>query len=114
MPIDNGVMTIAPDDIPTPEGGHFFDAFGNYETEISARWLVRFAKQRGKGWEPFTLPEIEKFYNEDGGYQGFRFNNLIPGGWIVEVPKGTVGVEEDTFHFTEEFITRCHKAATKG
>jgi hypothetical protein len=75
------------------------------ETEISARWLVRFAKERGKGWEPFAHADIEKFYN-DGGFQGFGFNRLISGGWITEKPEGE-------FHFTEDFITRCHKSATR-
>ena len=47
MPITNGVLTITPEDISL--GKHFFDAFGHYESEISASWLVEFAQQRGEG-----------------------------------------------------------------
>jgi hypothetical protein len=59
MPITNGVLTITPEDISL--GKHFFDAFGHYESEISASWLVEFAQQRGEGWKPFTHEDIEKF-----------------------------------------------------
>lgn len=104
MPIENGVMTVTPNDIPTPPGGHFWDAFGNMETEISARWLVRFAQERGTGWSPFTTEEIEAFY-VSGGFQDFRFNKLISGGWII--------ASGNTFQFTEDFIARCHRAGTK-
>ncbi len=107
MPIVDGVMTIAPKDIKITR--HLFDAFGHYETETSARWLVEFAQMRGKGWKPFTYDEIEAFY-ESGSYRNFCFNNLITGGFIVKNPS----LKNPVYHFTEVFITRCYKAAAEG
>lgn len=49
-------MTITPEDIQIKR--HLFDAFGHYETEISAQWLIRFAQQRGKGWKAFTYARV--------------------------------------------------------
>lgn len=62
----------------------YWDTFGNSETEASAYWIVKFHQERGKGWEPFTLAEIEDFYNEKRAEKGchresFRFNHLLPG-----------------------------------
>lgn len=107
---------IQPKDIKTI-GVHFFDAFDNNETEISAKWLVRLAQKNG-GWYPLTLNEIEAFYNK-GGYKGFWFNRLIEaeltrrnpwseayytgGGWIMK--------EDGLYFFTNDFIKRCHKSS---
>lgn len=97
----------APADIDT-EAGHFWNAFGHHETEVSAKWLCRLAQIKG-GWLPFTRDEIEKLY-----LYSFTFNRLIEpgtgygrpgekyltgGGWIVEM--------DGLLHFTEEFVTRC-------
>lgn len=98
--------------------GHMFDAFGHYESEISASWLVRFAQQRGEGWKPFTYEDIEKFYSKSD-YMNFSFNRLIDGGFIHLVPGGVVGnfptvaMQKPQYHFTEEFISRCYKSATR-
>ena len=100
MPIANGVMTITPDDIKITR--HLFDAFGHYETEVSAQWLVLFAQERGKGWEPFTHEEIEAFYNKSRRYN-FSFNHLYRDGFIE--------VRDHLHHFTEQFIANCYKAA---
>lgn len=110
MPIANGVLSITPEDIKIKE--HLWDAFGHYETEISAAWLIRFALERGKGWEPFTRSEIETFYNQDG-FRNFGFNRLISGGFITEVKAGTVGVTEDTYHYTELFISRAYHSTIR-
>lgn len=98
---------ITPHDIATPKGGHFWGAFDNCETEISARWIVRFCQERGD-WSPFTLADIEEFYNR-GGYQNFRFNWLLDEhrGWLVIRDEGT----ERTYQVTNDFIYRCYKAA---
>lgn len=121
MPIADGVLTITPEEIVITD--HLWDAFGHYETEISADWLVRFAQKRGKGWRPFTYAEIEEFYSagRGGTLRGFSFNKLVDKGFIIMVPKGTVGTEgsprlfvpEDTYHYTEDFIGRCFRAAAK-
>lgn len=99
MPIIKGVLTITPDDIKITK--HMFDAFGHYETEVSAEWLVKFAQKRGNGWEPFTQQEIEAFYNSKG-LTGFGFNRLIREGHIRDNGKH--------FEFTDGFIARCYEA----
>ena len=123
-----------------PEGEHFFDAFNNTETELSARWLVRFAQQRDSGWEPFTLDEIETFYNE-GGYKGFAFNRLVNAaqvfanaaeafGAMADSPNSMAAVltaanqptvnvgggwivagDDEKYYFTHEFVSRCFQAS---
>lgn len=69
---------IDPSDINTSR--HFFGAFGNHETEVSANWIVRFCQQRDNTWSPFTYAEIEKFYK----FTGFTFNRLIKPESIVK------------------------------
>jgi hypothetical protein len=48
--------------------GHFWNAFDNNQTEVSANWLVQFEQARvsagGAPWSPFTYEEIDAFYNE--------------------------------------------------
>lgn len=77
---------------------HLWDAFNHSETEVSAGWIVRMLQHRGKGWEPFTLSEIEKFYSQKHK-NGFTFNKLITHGWIVE--------HDGQFFVTDEFVCRC-------
>lgn len=112
---------ITPDDIRVDK--HYWDAFDHCETEISAGWLVRFAQARGKGWEPFTRDEIEKFYHKDSGgkFSGFRFNRLIHAGTAFYAARGTVmegggWITEDrdgVLSFTRDFVERCRRAAGK-
>lgn len=106
---------IQPDDIDTPPGGHFWGAFDNTETEVSARYVVRLCKRKG-GWHPFSHDEIERFYNESG-HRGFSFNRLIRpgtafyilkgrvlegGGWIIEI--------DGLYYVTDDFIFRCFQS----
>jgi len=53
---DTEKFPIRPQDIDVSSG--FWDAFGNTETEVSARYLVKMAQRHGS-WRPFTLDEIE-------------------------------------------------------
>jgi hypothetical protein len=93
-----------PGDIDT--GQHFFNAFGNLETEISARWIVQFCQERGQEWGPFTEEELELYYNQHG-YEGFWFNGLLTDDQrYIRVDK-----EARTYEVTPEFIRRCYKAA---
>ncbi len=118
---------IQPKDIDGTK--HFGRAFDNMETEISARWIIRFLQWRGEGWKPFTHQEIEAFYNRKQ-QNGFTFNRLIKpetvpislvrglsecvarppekkqvgGGWIV------VSTENNYF-VTEDFIQHCYKSS---
>jgi hypothetical protein len=94
---------IQPKDIDTSR--HFWEAFSNNETDISAGWLVRFAQHRNDGWKPFTLADIEAFY-QPHGHRGFTFNRLVcPHGdtWIV--------CATDGYHFTYGFVARCFGAS---
>lgn len=92
----NGNYPIKPKDINGNK--HFFEAFGNAETETSAGWIVRFCQRHGN-WTPFSYEQIDRFY-EESGYEDFRFNNLVAEGWIVEKKDGR-------FFITHDFITRC-------
>lgn len=60
---------------------HYWNAFDHHETEVSARWVVRFLQERGQGWADFTIAEIREFYarkrKASGGHDdGFTFNLL--------------------------------------
>lgn len=94
---------ISPNDIDI--SNEFVGAFGDQQTETSAGWIVRFAQDRGRGWQPFTYDEIENFYSR-WHRDGFSFNRLVPpqGNWIV---KG----EDKKYYMTGEFVERCHKAS---
>jgi len=92
---------VLPDDIDTSPGLHYWDTFDSSEREVSARWIVRFCQQRGKGWAPFTQGDIEKFYNE-GGYKHFLFNGLVD-------PKYGIKMVNDEYHIGNEFVRRLCK-----
>ena len=78
---------LKPTDFQTSE--HYWDTFGHAETEISARWIIKFLQHRmsqgevaQNGWAPFTYRELNDFYNsgrESSGKQRgyFWFNRLI-------------------------------------
>ncbi len=87
---------IKPADINTEK--LFFDAFGNFETETSAMYLVSLAQKNGD-WRNFTKPEIDKVAKEN-----FWFNRLLNDG-SASPP---IRVNEDgTFSFTHKFIAKC-------
>lgn len=65
---------IQPHEIQTNK--HYFDPFGHYETETSARLVVRFLANRREGWAPFTRQEIEAYYPKE---RRFWFNHLTTG-----------------------------------
>lgn len=99
---DEVLFQIQPDDIDANE--HFWNAFDNNETEISAAWIVRLCQERG-GWVPFTDDEMEAYYNR-GGHQNFRFSQLLDnrGRWVV---KG----DDGKYRVTVNFIARCFGAS---
>jgi hypothetical protein len=88
---------IRPEHINT--GQHFWNAFGNNETEISAGWIVRLIQRLGGGWRPFGKEQIEQYYNEKG-HQGFWFNELLSQEMVV------VG-SDGLYRVTHEFICKC-------
>lgn len=111
---DTASFPVQPDGIDTSR--HFWDAFDHSETEISARWLVRFAQAHGRGWEPFTAEQIEQFYQEESGgkLRNFSFNRLIEPGWSYGRPGerelkggGWIVKNGDLLYFTPDFVLRC-------
>lgn len=87
---------IKPSDIKTDN--HFWGAFGNSETEVSARYLVSMAQKNGD-WRNFTKDEIDKFSKQD-----FWFNKLLDDGTNNPPIKKN---EDGSYSFTHKFITRC-------
>ncbi|HBP00771.1 MAG: hypothetical protein UY41_C0008G0025 [Candidatus Moranbacteria bacterium GW2011_GWE1_49_15] len=110
----------------------FIGAFDDWDTEESARWIVRFFQKKGEGWAPFVYEDLDAFYSHKH-QDGFRFNRLIHpehvtpskvpptllkeigdgnlnpmtpvgGGWIVMGEDGKLRV-------TEDFVQRCHKSS---
>jgi hypothetical protein len=103
---------IQPKDINTNE--HFWDAFGNAETEVSANWLVRFAKAGLVGWRPFTAYELEKFYlgeEPEPGRMSFRFNRLYRAYNDTDPSYDLIQFKGDKFYFTHEFISACFRSS---
>ena len=70
---------FSPDDFQTAE--HYWSTFDNCETEISARWVIRFLQNRGEGWAPFSYDEINAFYRTQRSDPrgSFTFNRLVSG-----------------------------------
>jgi hypothetical protein len=90
---------ILPNDINTNQ--HFWNAFGQCEKEITAKWIVKYMQQENE-WKPFTKDDIEKFYNK-GGYFNFYFNGLIDGQHIIE--------NGDYLEVTPLFIVKCYQSS---
>ena len=111
---------IRPSDIDTSK--HFWDTFGHLETEVSARYIVRFCQERGS-WRAFTFRQINKFYQRSRKTihgQDFSFNRLVHathvrqfGGSYTVHGGGWVHLNDNgRYHLTPGFIERCF-AATK-
>lgn len=81
-------------------GDHFWEAFGNSETEISARYIVRLC-QKVNGWLPFTQEEINAFSKHD-----FHFNHLH-----TNERNSVVKLVDGQYYVTHEFITACFKSS---
>ena len=96
------IYPVQPKDINTD--AHFFEAFDNMETEISARYIVKLMQDKGE-WTSFTEQEIGEFYKKISGYtDGFTFNNLINGEWVLRN-------EDETLEITPDFVERVHKSS---
>lgn len=99
---------ISPMDISIDK--HFWGAFGNYETEISARWIVRFCRER-KSWRPFTRRDLTDFYiNTMGRKESVWLNGLDDEKYLTEKAdnKGNSWIK-----VTPLFITKCHASTLK-
>ena len=98
---DQDVCSIDPQAINT--SNHFFGAFGNKDSEVSAHYIVLLCQEKGN-WDSFTKNEIEDLYNQKG-YVNFRFNDLISGGWIVS--------HENRYYITIQFVARAYGSSPK-
>ena len=121
---EDGRFPIWPEHINTDE--HFFNAFDHTETEISARWIVRFIQNRREGWRPFTKAELQAFYAKNYSHN-FCFIRLInpqmvppslarafAGHWDPPVPRGGGWIIEGgdgKLYLTADFITNCFKSS---
>lgn len=94
---------ISPAQINTEQ--HFWGAFGNMETEISASWIVFFCQERGQGWVPFTQAEIEQFYHLKGRPEDFPFNGLVRSDHRYLIYDG------NTYTITSDFVSACYSAS---
>ena len=114
---DNTDCTIKPSDIDTST--HLSDAYGNYETEISAWWIIRMCQEK-HSWAPFSRSEIEEFYQKGGMKDGFTFNQLVRPGKSFFIREGNVPfgggwiVEKDRMcYLTTAFIEAAYKSSPK-
>jgi len=115
------LQRLAPEDFRTDT--HYWDAFGNNETEISARWVIRFLQDRGKGWASFTFAEINTYYLTImmGVARDFTFNRLVEGSHnhmtAQSFPRGEqrandscIVVDGDTYTITDNFLAKLVSA----
>jgi|GEM_PF-6662413 len=92
-----------PNDIDTNR--HFWDAFGNVEKEISARWIVRLCQSFGS-WRSFTQEDLQLFYVVNGMNEQFWFNGLDdPNLGLV------VGRQDGRLRVTERFVLACFRSS---
>ena len=96
---------IAPKDINTSQ--HFWNAFGHSETEVSANWIVRFCQYRNQGWLPFTVEELECFYQEKlGKKEKFWFNRLH-----TDYSQSLLRIENNVVHVSRSFVAKCYASS---
>ena len=122
--VDGSKFPIQPRHINTQ--GHLFDSFDNYETEISAGYVVKLCQELG-GWNPFTLEQIEASYRKSG-HTGFAFNQLVESGkrvlnmaavfaghaFPVTEPMGGGWIilgDDDKYYVTDDFVGRCFNSS---
>ena len=89
---------IQPNELQTEK--HYWDTFGNYETEVSARLIVKFLADRGKGWASFTRKELDDFFPKE---RGFHFNRLALG------HKPDIDHMDDVFTVQTSFVVKVSK-----
>jgi len=105
-----GDYRIMPRDIDTSR--HFFDAFGSFESENTARWIVVHMQQIGT-WAPFHIEEVERLCEdtqEAPASDRFSTNPLVDLDRPERLKWITLG-GDGFYRVTDEFIHRCHAAA---
>jgi hypothetical protein len=100
---------IQPDDI-TISREHWCNSFNNYETEISAKRLVEFARSRGLGWAGFKQVDVDRYEQEKFDDPGlwYHFNKLCE-----DRKNDPIQRDGDTFWFTSDFILTCYRASLR-
>lgn len=93
---------IKPSHINTKK--HFWDAFGNTETESSALFIVRLCQAYGN-WFPFSKEELDRISKED-----YRFNRLIEFEGKDERNFVILG-DDNRYRVTHEFIASCYRSS---
>jgi len=113
--------SVKPSALNIAKVSHLFGAFDHMETEISARWVVRFCEQSGDTWDDFKRADLVAFYQEKlGANETFHFNRLIRpgssfsivhgsrpagGGWLTEIG--------DKLRVEPDFVLRCIRGCTQ-
>ena len=91
--------SIRPGDIDLSR--NFVGAFGHRESEVAAKWIVRFCQERGTLWEPIPLSELQAFYArsypDDFG--------------LFQLVYGYVKLKDGLVHILTPFVIACHRAA---
>jgi len=115
--------TIKPSDLDISKIRHLWGAFDHNETEISARWIVRFCEQAGDTWDDFAEADLVAFYREKLGEpkETFHFNRLIGPGptYSIVTGRGFTGGgwitrDGDNLVVTAEFVSRCVSSCSKA
>lgn len=94
---ENENYPLKPGDIDASK--HFWGSFGNYETETSAGYIVRYLQTVGS-WQPFKKSALDAIHRKAGYMCNFAFNRLTTDGYVVKR-------EDGLYCVTHEFITRC-------
>lgn len=104
-PITNdNQIPIKPEHISL-DGSFMGSIWENMETEVSAYWLIKFARDR-KSWAPFNLAELADFYHKKHPDSQFWFNKLFGHRTDPDyIHKDDFG----NFFFTKEFIVECYR-----
>lgn len=105
------IFPIKPADVNTRG---LMETFGNSETEVSAYWLLKLAKERNS-WASFTLADIEKIYHVKYK-EDFLFNRLVDigSGYSIhggryDIGGGWIYYDEtvERYYFSVDFVLRC-------
>jgi hypothetical protein len=123
---DEEDFPIKPSDINT--SGPLWGAFGNSETETSARYILNLMQASGD-WREFTYKELSDIHDKAGNGPSYHFNHLIGEFKVVrstdsyldsldvivctkKVDESAYGDnDDDTYRVTDEFVTRCFLSA---
>ena len=100
-----GFVVRAPEDCPIGPNDidgsrHFFDAFGDSDTEDAAAYIVKFCQKRGM-WVGFTLEEVREEF-----VPNIDFSGLISTHRLVE--------RDGAFYITTSFAAACYESSPDG